>query len=108
MTLWLDGSARCPLPIVAQADAVRLLEILPVAPGQRVPYAYTDLFCFQGSQPFSPSCDFIIADSNTVSEYPVVTVPCGFVTVWGLDRIFQPADLTHDVLQLPFDTFVVC
>lgn len=56
----------------------------------------------------SPGCDFIVADSNTVSEYPVVTVPCGFVTVWGLDRIFQPADLTHDVLQLPFDTFVVC
>ena len=50
--LWLDGSARCPLPLTAQAGAARLLGILPVAPGQRVPYAYTDLFGFQGSQPF--------------------------------------------------------
>ena len=81
--LWLDGSARCSLPIVAQADAARLLGIFPVALGQRVPYAYTDLFCFQGSQPFSPGCDFIVADSNTISAYPVVTVPCGFVTVGG-------------------------
>ena len=50
--LWLDGSARCPLPLTAQAGAACLLGILPVAPGQRVPYAYTDLFSFQGSQPF--------------------------------------------------------
>ena len=28
-------------------------------------------------------CDFIVADSNTVSECLVVTVPCGFVTVGG-------------------------
>ena len=48
--LWLDGSARCPLPLTAQAVAVRLLGILPVAPGQRVPYAYTDLFGFQGTK----------------------------------------------------------
>ena len=47
--LWLDGSARCPLPLAAQAGAARLLGILPVAPGQRVPYAYTDLFGFQGA-----------------------------------------------------------
>lgn len=47
--LWLDGSARCPLPLTAQAGAARLLGILPVAPGQRVPYAYTDLFGFQGA-----------------------------------------------------------
>ena len=50
VTLWLDGSARCPLPLTAQAGAARLLGILPVAPGQRVPYAYTDLFCFQGTK----------------------------------------------------------
>lgn len=66
--LWLDGSARYPPPLTAQAGAARLLEILPVAPGQRVPYAYTDLFCFQGSQPFSLGCDYIVADFNTVSE----------------------------------------
>lgn len=50
--LWLDGSARCPLPLTAQAGAACLLGILPVAPGQRVPYAYTDLFGCQGAQPF--------------------------------------------------------
>jgi len=48
--LWLDGSARCPLPLTAQAGAARLLGILPKAPGQRVPYAYTDLFSFQGTK----------------------------------------------------------
>ena len=58
--LWLDGSARCPLPLTAQAGAARLLGILPVAPGQRVPYAYTDLFGFQGAQPLFPGCSFIV------------------------------------------------
>ena len=52
--LWLDGSARCPLPLTAQAGAACLSELSPVAPGQRVPYAYTDLFGFQGAQPFFP------------------------------------------------------
>ena len=52
--LWLDGSARCPLPLTAQAGAARLSGLFPVAPGQRVPYAYTDLFGFQGAQPFFP------------------------------------------------------
>ena len=53
--LWLDGSARCPLPLTAQAGAARLLgDVPPAAPGQRVPYAYTDLFSFQGAQPFFP------------------------------------------------------
>ena len=55
----------------------------PIAPGQRVPYAYTDLFGFQGAQPVFPGCDFIVADFHTVSECPVVTVPCRFVTVGG-------------------------
>ena len=27
--LWLDGSARCPLPLVAQAGAARLLGLSP-------------------------------------------------------------------------------
>lgn len=48
--LWLDGSARCPLPLTAQAGAARLLGIFPVALGQRGPYAYTDLFGCQGTK----------------------------------------------------------
>ena len=47
--LWLDGSARCPLPLLALAQAMRLSGVRPVAPGQRVPYVYTDLFGFQGA-----------------------------------------------------------
>src|SRR5699024_6535711 len=54
---------------------------LPVAPGQRVPYAYTGLFGFQRTQPFPLGCNYIVADSTTVSEYLVVTVPGQFVTV---------------------------
>ena len=61
-----------------------------MAPGQRVPYAYTDLFGFQGAQPFFPGCDFIVAQFGTGPESLVDALCYAYLTHFlMLKRLFN-------------------
>ena len=89
--LWLDGSARCPLPLTAQAGAARQLGDVPrwlLVRGCRMRTLTCSVFKVP-SHPF-PGCDFIVAQFEAGPESLVDALCYAYLThFFMLKRLFD-------------------